>query len=268
MDMPQGRPPEEVRRFEQAVRHACARASAVICPSFYTRRRLIDELGADPGRVMVNPWAADSSVNMMHEDQWRPVAARYGFDGPCVLHFGAADPRKNTIGVLEAWARLKPSVRDHWTLVVVGLSHSTLDEHQGFAVTRGIQKSVRLHGFAPEADVPALLNAADILAFPSLSEGFGLPILDAWATGTAVLTSNRTSLPEVAGDAAILVDPGDADAIAQGLRWLIEDQSLREGLIDFGTRRLRGYTWAHTAERFARVVEFAAGGTSLEHAAA
>src|SRR5690606_22974174 len=115
--------------------------------------------------------------------------------------------------------------------------------------------SVTLHGFADEADMPALYAAAEVLAYPSLSEGFGLPILEAFAARTAVLTSNCTSLPEIAGDAALLVDPEDPVSLSHGLAKIVRDPTLRRDLVERGVRRLPRYTWKRCAERFAAAVE-------------
>ncbi|MCX5660236.1 MAG: glycosyltransferase family 1 protein [Planctomycetota bacterium] len=268
LDMPQGRPAAQVSRFEHCVATACEQAAGIITPSFYTRRRLIQQYGADPDRVSVNFWAADSSVGKLPQETWEPVARKYGVDRPMILHLGAADPRKNTAGVIEAWARVPEAIRRRWTLLVVGLDSGTLKEMTSYASFRGVMQDVRLHGFAPEADLPALFNAAEILAFPSLSEGFGLPILDAWSTDTAVLTSNTTSLPEVAADGALLVDPYDTDAVAQGLVRLMEDTTTRVTCVERGRKRLRSFTWQNTVGRFVRAMESAAGmHLALRHAA-
>lgn len=268
LDMPQGRPAAQVRRFERCVATACDQAAGIITPSFYTRRRLVRDFGADPDRVHVNFWAADSSVRKLPRTTWEPVARRYQVDRPMILHLGAADPRKNTAGVIEAWARVPEPIRKRWVLLVVGLDEATRRATTDFAAFRGVLPDVRLHGFAPEADLPALLNAAEILAFPSLSEGFGLPILDAWSTGTAVLTSNTTSLPEVAADGALLVDPFDTDEIAKGLIRLMEDPLARVTLTERGRKRLRAFTWKETTARFIRAIESAAGMHEvLRHAA-
>ncbi|MCE9588963.1 MAG: glycosyltransferase family 4 protein [Planctomycetes bacterium] len=259
LDMPDNYPPDEVQSFRRSVQTACRRAAGIVCPSQYTRRRLIDDFHADGSRITVNPWPADSAAAPVPADMWAPVLRRYNVARPFVLHFGAADPRKNTAGVLEAWSRLPRHLLTQWKLLVVGLDPVTLERMTGYAAVRRLSGSVVLHGFADEADVPTLLSAAEMLAFPSLSEGYGLPILDAWATHTPVLTSNTTSLPEVADDAALTVDPYDAEAIAFGLQVLMEDTSLRARLVAQGRRRLARYSWADTAERFAQVMERAAG---------
>ncbi len=255
MDMPAGRPAAQVRRFVQSVRLACQRAAWIICPSRYTRDRLVREFDADPRRMTVNPWAPDSSVASVPDSHRQQILARFGITKPFVLHFGAGSPRKNTRRVLEAWATLDKSLRHQFQLLVVGLDSHTQKQLEQTAVRLGIDKGVRLHGFAQERCLPVLLSAAQTLAYPSLSEGFGLPILDAWAVGTAVLTSDRTSMPEVAGDAAWLVDPSDVASIARGLSRLMGDQTLRRELKTRARRRLDRYSWEHTADRFVWTME-------------
>jgi glycosyltransferase involved in cell wall biosynthesis len=258
LDMPDGRPLDEVARFTASVRNACRRAAWIITPSSYTRRRLVAEFGADESRVTVNPWPADSSIAHVPPEGWAPVLRRYEISQPYVLHFGAADPRKNTLGVIEAWAQLPAATRRGWQLLVVGLDKKSFDDFGAFAQVRGVADSIVLHGFAPEGDLATLLSAAELLAFPSLSEGYGLPILDAWATRTAVLTSDCTSLPEVAGNAALLVDPYEPADITRGLEELLNHPDRREALIGLGAESVRRCTWAATAERFAGCIESAA----------
>ena len=258
LDMPQGRPAAEVRRFEQSISAACNRAAGIICPSRYTRDRLVADFGANADLITVNPWAADSSIRPVSQDECRSVLKRYGITGPFVLHFGSDAPRKNTRRLIEAWATLKPQVRREYQLLVVGLEGHALDFVSEQVDQLGLV-SVRLHGFADEADLPALLSAARVLAYPSLSEGFGLPILDAWAAGTVVLSSHVTSLPEVAGDAALLIEPTDVCSIARGLKRLISDVRLRDELNTKARQRLKLYSWEQTSERFATVFERALG---------
>jgi glycosyltransferase involved in cell wall biosynthesis len=258
LDLPDGRPLDEVSRFAASVRNACRRAAWIVTPSAYTRERLVAEFGADKSRITVNPWPADSSIARVPPEEWAPVLRRYEIVRRCVLHFGAADPRKNTLGLIEAWAQLPAATRRAWQLVVVGLDKKSFESFGAFAQVRGVAESIVLHGFAPEGDISTLLSAADLLAFPSLSEGYGLPILDAWATRTAVLTSDCTSLPEVAGDAALLVDPHDPADIARGLRELMGNAALRAELVRRGAESGRRHTWRAAAERFARCVELAA----------
>ncbi len=258
LDMPQQHDPATVQRFAQSVRTACRRAAWIICPSSYTRHRLVDEFDADPRRITVNPWAPDSSVRLLDDAACHLMRLKYGLFKRTVLHFGAnprTGLRKNTRRVIEAWALLKRAQRDDWELLIVGLDEAGRDELRRTVHRLNVANSVHLHGFADEADLPGLLSVADVLAYPSLSEGFGLPILDAWATDTAVLSSNTTSIPEVAQDAAHLVDPVDTCAIAKGLRKLLGDRQYREELIQRGRLQRQRFSWQATAERFAWAME-------------
>lgn len=255
MDHPDTVSGSMARQFERAVHIACRRAAVITCPSIYTMRRLIRDLGVEGHRIHLTPWGADGEAANFTPEHLDAVMARYRISAPFVLHFGAADPRKNTRQLLEAWALLGGRSRRRWQLLVVGLDAAAQGDLMSYCHALGVHDTVSLHGFAPEEDVPALLAAAGVLAYPSRAEGFGLPILEAFAAGTAVLTGNRTSLPEVAGDAAILVDPTDPVAIAHGLGQLLRDGPLREELVRRGVGQLAQYTWTECAERFARALE-------------
>ena len=255
LDLPQDRHPMQVKRFEQSVRCACRRATWIVCPSLYTRDRLVEQFDADASRITVNHWAPACAVAKINEVALRQVLQRYGVQSPFVLHFGAAAPRKNTLRLIHAWADLHETVRREWQLLIVGLDWRAQTVVQDLVEQSDLQDSVVVHGFAAEEDLPALQRGASALAYPSLSEGFGLPILDAWAAGTAVLSSNTTSIPEIAGDAALLVDPTDTAAIAEGLEQLTAFASLRAELVARGRRRVQQFTWHATAHRFIDALE-------------
>ncbi len=258
LDMPQGRDSMQVRRFEQSIRSACREAVWIICPSRYTRDRLVDDFDADRNRITVNHWAPDGALRLVPQDKWPHVLARYGVRCPFVLHFGAASPRKNTRRLIHAWQEMHQSLRRHWQLLIVGLDPGFAAQLNALVAQMNLTQNVILRGFADEADIPALLSAADVLAYPSLSEGFGLPILDAWKTETPVLASSRTALPEVAGDAALLVDPTSTDAITDGLEQLLEFPLCRAELVQRGRSRVGAFDWQRTAQRFVHAMEQAA----------
>ena len=268
LDMPRGVDPLRLRRFEQSLRCACRNAAHIITPSQYTRDRLINEYGADAECVTVNHWAPDRTILARSDDGDDQVLARYGIERPFVLHLGAAEARKNTQRVIEAWSTLRPILRRQWSLLIVGLDESARLKMQAVATELDCLDSVRVCGFAGNADLAALFSAAQVLAYPSLAEGFGLPILDAWVTDTAVLTSDSTSLPEVAADAAVLVDPAQVIAISQAMSQMISDDTLRDRLIAAGRTRVGRFTWRATAERFAAALESAAGESTAVRRAA
>ncbi len=258
MDLPQGRSPEAVARFTQSVRHACAHARSVICPSKYTADRLVQDMNADPGRLTVIPWAADTRMAPQPALTVQSVLHRMKVHGPMVLHLGAREERKNTRRLLEAWAMIPPALRRTWQLLIVGLDDLFRHELQLLIHRQALTSQVRLHGFVSDEEMASLFQAAEVLAYPSLGEGFGLPILDAFASGTAVLTGQLTSLPEVAGDAALLVDAHDVTEIASGLGALMSSTTYRGHLVARGRLRLADFTWEKTAQAFASVLEDAA----------
>lgn len=269
LDQPQDTTSHDARRFENCVRLACKDATRIICPSHYTHDRLVNEFGASTSKITVNHWAPDAAMHHASASECQQIAEYYDLTKPFVLHLGAAAPRKNTRRVLEAWAGLPRKLRESWQLLIVGLDDKASATAGKLCERWRLGESVRLYGFAPECDMPALFTAASLLAYPSLSEGFGLPILDAWIAGCPVLSSNTTSIPEVAGDAAILVDPLDAPAITRGMRRAMENPEIRADLSHRGSRRVRQFTWQATTQRFVEAVESAAGiiNTPLRRAA-
>lgn len=239
-----------LRRVARAVR----RAAVVFTASEYSKAEIVRHLGLSPERVTVLRWATDLT---RETDAGRiaAVKAKYGLAAGERYAFGfaASDPRKNTRRLLEAFAGVSadaPDVR----LLLVGVQGKALDEYRALAGPRAV-----LHGYADAADLTPLLSGADVLCFPSRSEGFGLPLLDGFACGAAVLAGNRTSLPEIAGDAAVLVDPDSTEAIRTGLARLLVDDRLRAELVAKGTERLKGFTWAATARVLGDAFEQAIG---------
>lgn len=251
----------ETAAFLARVRRTAHAARQIITPSAYSKGRIADVLGVDPGKVTVIPWAPDSKLRRVENPaEHDRVRALYGLapGEPYAFSFGAKDPRKNTDRLIEAFARLPAALRGTFRLLVVGIQDDALARFRADAVRLGIGDRASINGFAAEGDIAALLSGAAVLCFPSRSEGFGLPILDAFLCGTPVLTANRTSLPEVVGDAGVLVDPDSTEAIADGLARMLESETLRAELSARGFARLAGYTWDRVARQTAEVFERAA----------
>jgi glycosyltransferase involved in cell wall biosynthesis len=249
-------------RWLRRVRRAARQARRIITPSEYTRTRIVNQLEASERKVTVNPWAPDQACQRVTSDTaLERVRQKYAIPGrvPFVLAFGAEDPRKNTTRVIDAWSTLPADVRRMARLLVVGLQPRALAHYQSVVATRPGDGSCLLHGFADEADLAPLLSAAIALCYPSRSEGFGLPVLDAFACGTPVITSSTTSLPEVAGDAALLVDPEDTGSIASALGEILQSAETRDRLRAAGARRLTAFSWQRCAETAAGVLASAAG---------
>src|SRR5581483_3700645 len=191
--------------------------------------------------------AAPASYRPVATDAARTVAARYGLQAPYVLSVGSREPGKNRVRLFEALARVRSGGCDAGLAVVGQPAWGAAAEDE--AVRRlGLGDVVRFLGYVAAEDMPALYSAAVASAFPSLYEGFGLPVLEAMACGAPVLTSGLSATAEVAGEAALLVDPLSVEAIAAGLRRLVTDADERERLRALGLARAAEFSWTRTAE--------------------
>lgn len=173
------------------------------------------------------------------------VRRRYGLPPTFILAVGTIEPRKNIPRLIAAHNALPPPVRDRFPLALVGEAGWTPGPFQAAMATAA--GDVRALGFVPDRDLNCLYRLAEAVCYPSLYEGFGLPVLEAMAAGAPVLTSDRSSLPEVAGGAALLVSPMDIDDIASGLLRLLEDEQLRTRLVQEGHRQAARYSWSSAA---------------------
>ena len=246
--------------FQFMTPRLAGQAAHVITDSEYSKQRLLAHVPIDERRITVIPIGVDQFFSpQSHEQIERMRLAMNLPQGQYVLCVGTIlDKRKNILRLLEAWSKIENDIpKDIW-LILAG-KHNDRDFRASLAQAGILPSRVHLSGHAPDEWMPALYAGALAFAFPSLYEGFGLPPLEAMACGTPVLTSNLTSLPEVVGDAAYMVDPLDVGQIADGLVSLIEDNALRSQLIAKGFKRAALYNWDESARRtWALLEEFAA----------
>jgi glycosyltransferase involved in cell wall biosynthesis len=246
------------RRFDAWLGHA----AGVLVPSESTRRDLLDAHPVEPTRVTVTPLGVDAEAYApVPGEIVDAVLQRFDVDGPYALYVGGIEPRKNLEALVRAFATLAPGTR----LVIVGgpvrwdpKAADRLDATIAELPAAARARIVRT-GYVSDKDKLALLSGATLLAYPSLYEGFGFPVLEGFAAGVPVLTSDVASLPEVAGDAAVLVDPHDEAAIAGGLAQLFGDADLRAVLGAAGLARASHFTWETTAKKTAEALHRAHG---------
>jgi glycosyltransferase involved in cell wall biosynthesis len=244
-----------LRRY--ANRWSARRATGVVAISGATRDDLVRLDGVDPRKISVvhhgrAPWFKP----VEDADLVAAVRARHGLDGPYVLFIGTLQPRKNLERLLAAFDRAAAD-RPDLLLALVGAGGWQPERLEHALARVRARDRVRLLGYAPDDDLPPLLCGSLGLAFPSLYEGFGLPALEAMACGVPVLTSTTSSLPEVVGEAALLVDPLDVDAIAGGLGRLADEPELRRQLGERGLARAAGFTWERSARETLAVLRAA-----------
>jgi len=229
-------------------------ADRIITVSEASKRDILQYFSIPPEKIEV-------IYNGIDERFWIPpgdedmerVRQRYQLTDPFILYAGNIRPHKNLERLIDAFQQLRREGFDQLKLLIIG------DEISKYATLRRavhrhkLHKHVRFLGFVPDQTLAALYRLAAVFVFPSLYEGFGLPPLEAMASGTPVVTSNVSSLPEVAGDAALLVDPYDTEAIAGAVRMVLTDEALRADLRARGLARAREFSWSRAAERVKQI---------------
>ncbi len=241
--------------FRAWARLLAGRAAAVITDSDHSKGELLAELGLAPDRVHVIPIGVGEEFRPgLPPEAIASATARYGIDGPYLLAVGNFLPHKNLFRLVEAYSALPETPRRRTSLVLAGTAggHGPARAVDPTTIAR---PGVILPGFIAPEDLPHLYAGAIALVCPSLAEGFGLPVLEAMACGTPVVCARAGALPEVAGDAALYVDPTDVRSIARGLEKVLEDESLRRDLAARGLRRAWLYDTRKTTARLLDLLE-------------
>jgi glycosyltransferase involved in cell wall biosynthesis len=256
LTVPQYADPGLRRYLTAAVPRSLRRAAHVVAVSEATRRDIIAHLGLPPARVTTVYNGVDPRFRPLDPTARAAARARLGLPERFILTVGTIEPRKNHLGLLRAFARLAADQPD--LALLIGGRRGWLDAPIFAEAARlGLGERVRFLGPVPDADLPALLGTAGVFAFPSWYEGFGLPPLEAMACGAPVVASNASSLPEVVGEAGLLVDPGDVPALADALARALTDAALRAELTRRGPAQAARFTWAATARRLLEVFRLA-----------
>jgi glycosyltransferase involved in cell wall biosynthesis len=240
------------KRMQWLVPGSIRRAAHTLTVSEFTRTQICERYGIAPERVTVTPNGVAGQFRPQAPDVSRAAIARFKLPRPFLLGVGNLQPRKNLERLIKAYAVAARRLGDI-DLVLVGQA-AWGAQHVAAEIARlNLAGRVHLLGYVSQEQVVGLYNSAVAFVFPSLYEGFGLPVLEAMACGVPVLTSNVSALPEIAGDAALLVDPLSVDAIADGLARIVTDAGLRRDLILRGHERARLYSWERTAQLTADV---------------
>ena len=240
------------RKFSALLREAVSRAEIVLAASSATRELLVAHADVRPQKVRVIPLGVDqppARLNMGERSLERERLAGRG--NVMLLNVGVIQTRKNTLNILRALERLPAN----YHLVLAGGNGYGSEAAHDYIRRQGLGGRVSVLGYAPPEQLPTLYQAADVFLFPSLEEGFGIPVLEAMAHGTPVVTSNTSSMPEVGGEAALYVNPHDPSDIAEKIRKVVEDDALRGRLIARGLERASEFTWRRTAEATLKVYD-------------
>lgn len=246
-ERPESLPPVTRVLYGAVIRLTAWRANWLLVDSESTLSDLAKWLPGTSTKAERVYLGVDTVFSPVPQSQIDELRQRTTLPARYVLHMGTNKPHKNVPILLQAWSILDAAVRSRFTLVLAGPRDQRNDEDARLCQTLGIADSVTHYGPVVETDLRALYQGADLFVFPSLYEGFGLPVLEAMAMGTPVACSDRSSLPEIADDAALLFDPESATDVAHAIETLLTDDHLRQDLASRGPRRAREFCWARTA---------------------
>jgi len=243
---PECYPAREIHIFRKIYPRSLRAAKMIFAISEWTKGEIIRVYGTPPGKIQVVPCGVEEDF-APDPQAAEKAAARWSLAPGYILAVGTAHPRKNIATLLQAYARIAVSERP--PLVLIGPAGATSSPLQKQAEELGLSGQIHWLGYVTRADLPALYSGAGAFVMPSLQEGFGMPVLEAMACGAPVVCSNTTALPEVAGEAGLLVDPTRPEIWSEVLRKVLADKSLAQDLRERGLQRARQFTW----ERAGRV---------------
>jgi glycosyltransferase involved in cell wall biosynthesis len=242
---------------------AARRSDCILTVSEASKRDILHLFNVPPEKIVVVCNAIDSHFSVTpSEEAVARVRERYQLDHKFVLYVGNIKPHKNLVRLIEAFDELRRSGQDDLKLLIIGDQISKLPALRRAVHRHKLHKYVRFLGYVSDDQLAILYRLASVFAFPSLYEGFGLPPLEAMASGTPVVTSNVSSMPEVVGDAAVLVNPYDVDSIVDGLRRVLTDPVLAAEMRRKGIERSREFSWERSVAQTWAVYQTVAGRTA------
>lgn len=244
---PETHPAERLNAISRYFPRSLEASSAILTDSEFVKGEIVELFGVSPEKIYPVLLGVSLEFNPRSPEECNAFLANHQLAfGQYVLSVGTLEPRKNIPALIDAYSMLPANLQRRFPLVLVGMRGwltSGLEARMKPLVDRGVIKPL---GYVPDAAMPLIYSGAAAFVFPSVYEGFGLPPLEAMACGVPVISSQTSSLPEVVGDAGILVDPQDVDAIADSLRRVLEDRAFAEELAQKGIQRAAGFSWKRT----------------------
>ena len=264
---PETHPAERVRVMNRRVPKAIAACDYVLVDSEFVRQEVLEVYRASPDKVVTTHLGVSERFRAMTREETQPVLARHGLEhGNYVLSVGTLEPRKNLPATLEAFARLPAALQKRYPLALVGMVGWHMEQLAPRLRQLAAGGTLRTLGYVPDGDLPYLYAGAGAFIYPSMYEGFGLPVLEALAAGVPVVTSNRASLKEVAGTVAAALEPDDFDGLGEALRKALEHDA---GDAAGRARRIawaRSFTWQRCAQQTLEVYRRALAARGLRTA--
>jgi glycosyltransferase involved in cell wall biosynthesis len=245
---PEFAPPHGAGSHRKSVSSSARSADVIIAVSHFTKAEILEVFGVPSERIrVIHNGFASSFGPMTDPEQIERTKQKHGVRGPYILFVGNIEPRKNIETLVRACVELRSATEYKYSLVIAGNKDWHFPVVWETVRKLRAEDSIIFTGTVDNDDLASLYRGAEVFAFPSLFEGFGIPVLEAMACGTPVIASNRTSIPEVAGGAALLVDPLDAVGMAEAMHRLLSDPALRRQCIERGFRRAKAFSWEKAA---------------------
>ncbi len=240
--------------FRNLGKRTAKMADKIIAISYYSKKDIVKYFQVSEEKIEVIHLGVDKKYRPLSSNLEK-ITSKYGIGGKFIFYFGNFNPHKNVKTLVEAYHRLPEKIKNEYQLVLGGRRDRYCTDLEKMIKRLRIEEKVIFTGFISEKDLPAIYSAAELFVFPSLYEGFGLPPLEAMACGAPVITSNTTSLPEVVGEAGILVRPYNIDEIKEAIIRVLTDSALRKSLIEKGLKRIQQFIPDKTAHHFLRVFD-------------
>lgn len=251
--------PEEVEWRRLNYKSSVERADHLVVPSEYTKQTLVEKYGVVTDRVTLIPVGINPSFGQVSKQEIQVVREKYNLPDKFMFYPANPWPHKNHGRLLAALAQVRQMLDEEPVIVFSGYLRGASGVTTDVVHRLGLEKNVIELGFVPEKELECLYNAATLMVFPSLFEGFGMPLIEAMKCGCPIAVANATAIPECVGDAAYLFDPLNAADIANAIYTLWSDSSLRTKLIEAGYQRVKRYEWQYIVPKLAQVYISSAG---------
>ncbi len=252
---PEGYPEEVLEKLKKDIKRVFDESSLIIASSLNTKKDLEDQFSFDSEKIKVIYPGRDESLSPVDDkvEIERHLKGKYGIDKKFILFVGTVEKRKNVKALIQAFFELKNEKKIPHHLVIIGMKGWGGEAAFDLVNQSGLKEEVRLIGYIPRKDLALFYNTADLFVYPSLYEGFGFPILEAFSCGVPVITSATTSCGEVAGDAAVTINPADTNALKSAINRVLLDEGLKKEMRERGFKRARLFSWKETAEQFQKI---------------
>ena len=243
---PETMDPKNLKRINDGIDYSIQRSDMIIAVSEYTKKMILEKYNIPDNKVEVvyNSFSVSDKYT-----EYPDLKDKYSIDNPYILYVGNLEPRKNIPRLIKAFSKLKKENKISHSLVIVGQKSWLFDEIFKTLEDEGISDQVLFTGFVDNMDKTSFYRHADLFIYPSLYEGFGIPILEAMAMGTPVVCSDSSSMPEVGGDAAFYIDPLDIESIANGIETVLGNEDLKKSMIEKGYEQIKKFSWDESAEK-------------------